>query len=77
VGGQRLAVIAWRRPVLTQRIAFAAERGLQRIASQLVMIIEVFIAQDQALNTLSEQFLQAVFNITRVAVVDETVAQGS
>jgi hypothetical protein len=73
VSGQRLARIARLQAILTQRIAFAAQHGLQRIASQVVVIVESFVAQDQAVNALADQLLHAVLNITRVAVVHEPV----
>jgi hypothetical protein len=39
----------------------------------MVMIIEIFVAQDQPMNPLTDKLLNAVFDITRVTVVDETV----
>jgi len=45
---------------------------MDRIKPQMVMIIEIFVAQDQAMNPLTDKLLNAVFDITRVTVVDET-----
>jgi hypothetical protein len=39
----------------------------------MVMIVEVFVAQYQAVNPLTDKLPNAVLNITRVTVVDETV----
>ena len=45
VAGQRLALIARRRALLAERIGFTANEGLQRVTPQVVMIIDVFVAQ--------------------------------
>jgi len=46
---------------------------------QMVMIIEIFVAQDQAMNPLTDKLFNALFNavfdITLVSVVDETVGK--
>ena len=39
------------------------------------MTIEIFVAQDQAMNPLTEKFLNAVFDLALVTVVDETPAK--
>jgi len=36
------------------------------------MTIQIFVAQDQAMNPLTEKFLNAVFDLALVTVVDET-----
>jgi hypothetical protein len=48
---------------------------MDRIASQMVMIIEIFVAQDQAVDPLAHQLLDAMFNVTLVTVVDETAGK--
>ena len=45
MAGQRFALVARRGALLAQQIALAANEGLQRIAPQVVMVIEVFVAQ--------------------------------
>jgi hypothetical protein len=40
----------------------------------MVMIIEVLIAQHQTMDPLTEELLNAMFNIALVPVVDETAA---
>jgi hypothetical protein len=47
---------------------------MDRVAPQMVMIIEVFIAQHQAIDALTKELLKAMFYIARVGVVDETAA---
>jgi hypothetical protein len=39
------------------------------------MIVEVFVAQHQAINALAQKFFYAVLDITRVPIIDETVPQ--
>ena len=41
----------------------------------MVMIIEIFVAQYQAMNPLTDKFLNAVFDITLVSVVDKTAGK--
>jgi hypothetical protein len=75
VSGQGLAGIARLHAILTEGIAFATKHGVQRITSQVVVIVEVFVAQHQAVKALAEQFLHAMFDLPRIAVVDETGGQ--
>lgn len=42
--------------VLAQRVELAARRGEHRVAPQLVVVVEIFIAQRQAVDTLRQQF---------------------
>jgi acetolactate synthase regulatory subunit len=75
VSGQRFAFIALQKPIASQRIAFAADQGLERIASQVVMIIEIFVAQYQSVNPLSDQLHHPVFDIALVSIVDEAIGK--
>jgi len=75
MSGQRFAFIALQKPIASQRIAFAADQCLQRIASQVVMIIEIFVAQYQSVNPLSDQLDHAVLDIALVPVVDKTAGK--
>jgi hypothetical protein len=56
-----------RRPILPQWIALTADQSTDRIAPQLVVIIEVFIAKYQSINPLTHQLLDTVFYIERRA----------
>jgi hypothetical protein len=49
--------------------------SMDGIKPQMVMIIEIFVAQHQAMNPLTDKFLNAVFDITLVAVIDETAGK--
>ena len=71
---KRFALITLLESILPQWIAFAADQSMDWIASQVVVIIEVFIAQHQSIDSLTKELLNAMFNIARVPVVDETAA---
>ena len=45
------------------------------IKPQMVVIIEIFVTQYQAMNPLTDKFLHAVFDITLVSVVDKTAGK--
>ena len=45
------------------------------IKTQMIMIVEILVPQDQAMDPLTNQFLNAVFDITLVTVVDETAGK--
>ena len=45
---------------------------MDRVASQMVMIIEVFLAQHQTIDSLTQELLNAILNIALIPVVDET-----
>ena len=62
-------------PILSERIVLAGDQTMDRIQPQLVMTIEIFVAQDQAMNPLTEKFLNAVFDLALVTVVHETLAK--
>ena len=44
--GQRFALIALQDPILSEWIALAGDQPMDGIKSQMVMIIEIFVAQD-------------------------------
>jgi hypothetical protein len=75
MGGQRFAFIALQYPILPQGIALAGDQSMDRITPQTVMIVEVFVAQHQAMNALTDQLLNAVFNKALVTVVDKTAGK--
>jgi hypothetical protein len=47
---------------------------MDRVAPQIIMIVEVLVAQYQAIDPLAQELLNAMFNIALVPVVDETAA---
>ena len=75
VSGQRFTFIALQEPILPVGIALADNQSMDRITSQMVMIIEIFVAQNQAMNPLTDKLLNAVFDKTLVTVVDKTAGK--
>jgi len=57
------------------RFQFAGERRKQRIVTQRIVIVQVFIAQRQTEQPLPQQRRQAVFDERRIAPVDEAASQ--
>ena len=47
---------------------------MDRIAPQMVVIIEVFIAQHKTIDALTKELLNAMFNVALIPIVDETAA---
>jgi hypothetical protein len=70
VSRQRFALVALQDPILSEWIALAGDQAKDGIQPQMVMIIEIFVAQHQAMNPLTENLLNAMFNVTLVTVVD-------
>jgi hypothetical protein len=54
VSGKRFAFIALQNPILPKWIPFATDQSMDRVAPQIVMIIEVFIAQHQTIDPLTK-----------------------
>src|SRR5271166_3712250 len=71
VSRQSFALIAFQYPILSEWIALAGDQAMDGIKPQMVMIIEIFVAKHQAMNPLADKFLNAVFDITLVTVIDE------
>ena len=72
---QRFAFIALQNPILAQWIAFAGDQAMDGIKPQMVMIIEIFVTQHQAMKPLTDQFLDAMFYITLVTVIEEAAGK--
>ena len=70
--GERLAAVLGADAVLAQRILLAAEAGQERIGAEGVVVVEVFVAQGQAVGALAQQAQEVVFEAVGVAVVGET-----
>jgi hypothetical protein len=59
------------------RVQLARQHRKRRILAQLVVIVEVFIAQRQAEDALSHQGLDLMLDIARVAPIDEAVGEAT
>jgi hypothetical protein len=58
--------------MLTQRIPLPHQCRQQRIAAQVIVIVQVFVPQRQPINALGDQFFQGVIDQIGVAVIGET-----
>ncbi len=63
-------------PILSQRIALVAGRRQQWIQPQVIVIVEVFIAQSQPVDPLSQHLLHGMVNIYLLTVVLKALRQG-
>ena len=54
------------------QLALAAEQGKQRIGTQLLVIVQVFVAQRQPVDALRQHLRQAVLDQQWCAAIDET-----
>jgi hypothetical protein len=75
VSRQRFALIALQNPILSEWIALAGDQAMDGIKPQMVMIIEIFVAQHQAMNPLTDKLHNAMFDITLVTVIDEAAGK--
>src|SRR5579859_5631069 len=70
-----MATVARAHAVLPQRVAFADQDGQQRVVAESIMIVEVLVAQAQAIETLLEQVRHRVLDEVGVAVIAETAGE--
>ena len=75
LAGQRLAAVAKPLPGLPGGIALADDGGEQGVGPEVVVVVEVFVAQRQAVDALGEEFLQRVFNEVGIAMIGETACE--
>jgi len=69
--GQRFALLIGA-AVLGQRIGLAGRRSQQRVPAQQVMVVEVLIAQGQAVNPLGHQLGKCMLDEDLLALIDKT-----
>ena len=72
LAGQRLAAIFVAAAILAGRIGLADQNGQERIESQGIVVIEVFVAQGQGEDALGEQIVRPMFDPLGIAVIGET-----
>jgi hypothetical protein len=72
---QGRAAVVPKHPVLAERIGFVAGDVQERIATQLVVIVEVFVAQGQPFEPLRQEFFQPVLDKAWVALIVEALGQ--
>src|ERR1019366_6999706 len=67
LAGQRLAAILRAPPSLSLHVVLVQRHSQHRIAPQLVMVIEIRIAQRQPEHALRDQIQQRMFDLLRLA----------
>src|SRR5207302_7653666 len=75
LAGQGLAAIPAADALLALGIFLADEDSEQRVVAELVMVVEVFVAEAQTEEALLEEFGQGVLDQLRVAVVGEAAGE--
>jgi len=60
---------------LAQVFRLADQGGPQRIMPQLVVVVEIFVAQSQAKDSLPQQLLDRMFDQFFIAIISETAGQ--
>jgi len=71
LAGQRLAAILRTTAVAPKRILLASQDGQQGIVSQIVVVVEVLVAEGEGVDALGDQFIHGVLNPIGVAVIGE------
>jgi hypothetical protein len=72
---QRRAAIRGTEPVLAERVGVLAGDGQERIAAQLIVIIEVFVTEGERFDALGEQGFEVVLDEAGVALIVEASGQ--
>ena len=72
---QRLARVALPHTMLARDIGLAHQRRQQRVATQVVVIVEILIPQRQPVEPLSDQLLHRVLDQPRVAMIREAIRE--
>jgi hypothetical protein len=67
-----LPPIAGARPALSARICLLRQHSQQRIAPQLLVIVQILIPQRQPVHALGHQLLHPVLNALRLPMIAET-----
>ncbi len=63
------------RSLCSQRIFLADHDRQQRIVSQIIVIVDVLVAQGERVDTLSDQFFGGVFDQLRIAMIGEACCE--
>ena len=72
---QRLATVASSPTAGPLQITLAAEQRQQRVGSKLVVVVEVFVAKAQAIDSLSQQRLQVMLDEPLVSQIEEALRE--
>jgi hypothetical protein len=72
---QRKAPVPSLLPSLARQISLACQQRQHAVRAQGIVIVQIFIAQRQTINTLRHQLMHAVLDALRIAVIGETRRQ--
>jgi hypothetical protein len=75
LAGQRLAPVALPLSGLARGVSLADDGGEQRVTAEVVVVVEVLVAQRQGVDPLGDQLLDGVLDEAGVAVVGEAVGE--
>jgi hypothetical protein len=73
--GQSLASITEARSILAGGVKLADDGGQERVGSEVVVVIEVFISQSQSVDPLSNEVFEGMFDEIRVAMIGEALGE--
>jgi hypothetical protein len=71
--GVTLVSFSW--TLLAGRVDLADQRRQQRVCAKVIVIVEVFIPERDAEDTLGQELELGVLNQTLIAIVDETISE--
>ena len=75
LAGQRLAAIGTAQALRTGRIGLADQGRQKRIAPQIVVVVEILVAQSQTVDPLADEIEDGVLDQISVAVIDKAVGE--
>ena len=75
MGRQRLALVPFAQPVLSKHVGLARDQRMERIESQPIVIVEVFVAKSQCPDALTQKLGHLVFDQAREPIVAKTPGQ--
>jgi len=74
---QRVTLIALAATCCADGVWLADGGGQQGIIAKIIVIIEIFIALNQAQNPLTDQLVDAVLDKTRITMIDKTLRKST
>ena len=71
LAGECLAAIAWSFPGLAGGVAFADDGGQERVASEIVVVVEILVSQGQGVDALGDELFEGMLDESWIAMVGE------
>ena len=75
VRGQRLALVPLAQPSLSEHVGLARDQRMERIESQPVVVVEIFVAESGCPDALTQKLGNLVFDQAWEPIVRKTPAQ--